>query len=53
MIKKIKKSEYSNLYECIKSDQVPANAIAEYFQDKDFFKYVKKREKNNDKRSTD
>ena len=39
--KKIKKSEYSDLYVCIKSDQVPAGAIAEYFQDEDFFKYVK------------
>ncbi len=51
--KKIKKSEYSDLYVCIKSDQVPANHIAEYFQDEDFFKYVKRREKKNDKRSID
>ena len=48
--KKLKKSEYSNLYDCIKSDQVPAGAIAEYFQDEDFFKYVKRREKKNDKK---
>jgi hypothetical protein len=34
--KKIKKSEYQDLAECISSDQVPAEHIAEYFEDKKF-----------------
>ena len=34
--KKIKKSEYQDLAECISSDQVPAEDIAEYFEDKKF-----------------
>jgi hypothetical protein len=43
MIKKIKKEEYQNLADCIRSDQVPASAIAEYFEDKAFYKWYKKK----------
>ena len=39
--KKLKKSEYQDLAECISSDQVPAEDIAEYFEDKKFYKYYK------------
>ena len=48
MKRKVDTYEYESLEQCIKTDQVPANHIAEYFQDEDFFKYVKKREKKND-----
>ena len=39
---KIKKSEYESLAICIKTEQVPANHIAEYFEDKSFYNYYKK-----------
>ena len=42
MKKKLKKSEYENLAECIVSGQVPPQDIAEYFKDKKFYKYYKK-----------
>jgi len=48
MKRKVDTYEYESLELCIKTDQVPANHIAEYFQDEDFFKYVKRREKKND-----
>ena len=37
-MKKLKKSEYENLAECIVSDQVPPQDVAEYFEDKKFYK---------------
>ena len=37
--KKVKKSQYQDLAECISSDQVPAEHIAEYFEDKKFKKF--------------
>jgi|TARA_R100001530_G_C4293637_1_gene148647 hypothetical protein len=42
MSKKLKKSEYENVAECIVSDQVPSDRIAGYFKDKEFYKYYKK-----------
>lgn len=41
MIRKVKKEEYEDLYHCIVSDQVPADEIAEYFEDEEFYKYYK------------
>ena len=40
---RIKKSEYQDIADCIKTDQVPENTIAEYFKDKQFFKWFKKK----------
>jgi hypothetical protein len=37
----IKKEEYENLYDCIRTDQVPADQIAYWFQDKKFFNWYK------------
>ena len=34
--------EYEDLATCIRSDQVPANEIAEIFTDKAFYKWYKK-----------
>ena len=42
MSKKLKKSEYENVAECIVSDQVSPDRIANYFKDKEFYKYYKK-----------
>ena len=39
MKKKIKKSKYFLLAECISTDQVPAEHIEEYFKDKKFKKF--------------
>ena len=41
----IKKSEYNNLYDCIKTDQVPAATIAWYFEDKKFLTWFRKQTK--------
>lgn len=35
--------EWQDLADCIRSDQVPASAIAEYFNDKVFYKWYKKK----------
>ena len=43
MVSKIKKEDYQPRVDCIRSDQVPANHIAEYFEDKDFYKWYKKK----------
>ena len=42
MIRKVDKTEYESLGECIRSDQVPASEIAEIFTDKAFYKWYKK-----------
>ena len=42
-ISKLKKSEYQNIADCIRSDQVPANEIVEIFTDKKFYKWYKKK----------
>ena len=43
MTRKIDTYEYQSLADCIRSDQVPANHIAEYFNDKKFYKWYKKK----------
>ena len=40
---KIKKSEYQNIADCIRSDQVPASAVFEYFSNKPFYSWYKKK----------
>ena len=39
---KVKRKEYESLADCIQSDQVPAAAVAEYFEDKAFHKWYGK-----------
>jgi hypothetical protein len=39
MKRKVDTYEYQSLTDCIRSDQVPANHIAEIFTDKDFYKW--------------
>jgi|TARA_B100000131_G_C18049855_1_gene585963 hypothetical protein len=43
MTRKVDTYEYESLAECIRSDQVPAADIAEYFTDKAFYKWYKKK----------
>ena len=31
---KVKKEDYENIYDCIVTDQVPADVVNEYFEDK-------------------
>ena len=40
---KVEKNEYESLAQCIRSDQVPADHIAEYFQDKEFYAWYSKK----------
>ena len=40
--RKVDTWEYESLAECIRSDQVPAEEIAELFTDKAFYKWYKK-----------
>ena len=42
---KVNKKDYQDLLECIKSDQVSAFEISEYFKDKGFYKFYKENEK--------
>ena len=42
-LNKINKKDYQDIADCIRSEQVPANHIAEYFEDKEFYKWYKKR----------
>ena len=42
---KVDKKDYQDLLDCIKSDQVSASEISEYFKDKGFYKFYKKNEK--------
>jgi hypothetical protein len=42
---KVDKKDYQDLLDCIKSDQVSASEIAEYFEDKNFYKFYKENEK--------
>ena len=39
MTRKVDTYEYQSLAECIRSDQVPANEIAELFTDKTFYNW--------------
>lgn len=43
MTRKVDTYEYQSLADCIRSDQVPANEIAEIFTDKTFYKWYKKK----------
>jgi len=43
MTRKVDTYEYETLEECIKSDQVPANEIAELFTDKAYYDWYSKR----------
>ena len=43
MTRKVDTYEYESLETCIKSDQVPANEIAELFTVKAFYKWYSKR----------
>ena len=36
---KVKKEDYENIYDCIVTDQIPADVINEYFEDKNFHRY--------------
>lgn len=40
---KVDITDYQDIADCIRSDQVPASAIAEYFNDKVFYKWYKKK----------
>jgi hypothetical protein len=40
---KIDRTEYQDVADCIRSDQVPASHIVEYFGDKMFYKWYKKK----------
>ena len=40
---KVDKTEYQEVADCIRSDQVPASEIAEIFTDKAFYKWYKKK----------
>mgnify|MGYP003126224968 CR=1 FL=1 len=50
MASKIKKSEYQNYADCIRSDQVSAPEIVELFEDKAFYKWYKKKYLNDTSR---
>ena len=39
MTRKVDTYEYQSLATCIRTDQVPANEVAELFTDKDFYKW--------------
>ena len=43
MTRKVDTYEYESLAECIRSDPVPANEIAEIFTDKAFYNWYKKK----------
>jgi len=43
MTRKVDTYEYENLEQCIKSDQVPANEVAELFTDPDYYKWYSDR----------
>ena len=49
MTRKVDTYEYESLGECIRSDQVPAEEIAEIFTDKAFYKWYKKKYWSNDR----
>ena len=40
---KVDRADYQDVADCIRSDQVPAAHIAEYFNDKVFYKWYKKK----------
>ena len=40
---KVDRIVYEDLADCIRSEQVPPSVIAEYFEDKNFYKRYKKK----------
>jgi hypothetical protein len=40
---KVKKKDYQNIADCIRSDQVPCSVISSYFNDKKFYNWYKKK----------
>ena len=43
MSRKVDITDYQDLADCIRSDQVPASEIVEIFTDKSFYKWYKKK----------
>ena len=43
MTRKVDITDYQDMADCIRSDQVPANEIVEIFTDKKFYKWYKKK----------
>jgi len=43
MTRKVDITDYQDVADCIRSDQVPASEIAELFTDKPFYKWYKKK----------
>ena len=43
MTRKVDITDYQDLADCIRSDQVPASEIVEIFTDKSFYKWYKKK----------
>ena len=43
MTRKVDITDYQDVADCIRSDQVPASEIAEIFTDKSFYKWYKKK----------
>jgi len=40
---KVDRTEYQDVADCIRSDQVPASHVVEYFGDKMFYQWYKKK----------
>ena len=49
MTRKVDITDYQDLVDCIRSDQVPASEIVEIFTDKSFYKWYKKKYFKNNK----
>ena len=49
MSRKVDITDYQDLADCIRSDQVPASEIVEIFTDKAFYKWYKKKYLKNNK----
>ena len=49
MTRKVDITDYQDLADCIRSDQVPASEIVEIFTDKSFYKWYKKKYLKNNK----
>jgi hypothetical protein len=39
----LNKKDYQDIADCIRSDQVSADRVAKYFEDKQFYKWYKKK----------
>ena len=49
MTRKVDITDYQDIADCIRSDQVPASEIVEIFTDKAFYKWYKKKYLKNNK----